>query len=104
MYIEDKSQLIEKYKSKVTFSHHIKQHILIALESVYITIALGNRFTKANYSKTRLKRPLKFDKKKGLNDKWMFNEGQMYCRMLPSEHSAILLTSMGSFCNTFDLH
>ena len=27
-----------------------------------------------------------------LNDKWQLNEGRKYCRMLPLEHSAILLT------------
>ena len=31
-------------------------------------------------------------KKNGLQDQLSFNEGQKYCRMLPLEHSAILLT------------
>ena len=30
--------------------------------------------------------------KKGLNDNWWLNEDQKYCRMLPLEHSAKLLT------------
>ena len=38
------------------------------------------------YSKTCLKQPLKKDK-----NKWLLNEGQKYCRMLPLEHSALLL-------------
>ena len=38
------------------------------------------------YSITCLKGPLKNRQNKGLN------EGQKYCRMLPLEHSAILLT------------
>ena len=29
---------------------------------------------------------------KDLNDKWSLNEGIKYCRILPLEHSAILLT------------
>ena len=36
---------------------------------------------------------------KGLNEKWLLNKGQKYCRMLPLEHSAI-----EAFCNTFDMH
>ena len=44
------------------------------------------------YSKTCLERPLKKRLDKDLNDKWLVNEGQRYCRMLPLEHSAILLT------------
>ena len=44
------------------------------------------------YSKTCLKRPLKNRQNKDLNDKWWHNEGRKYCRMLPLEHSAILLT------------
>ena len=44
------------------------------------------------YSKTCLKQPLKNRQNKDLNDKWKLNVGQKYCRMLPLEHSAILLT------------
>ena len=29
---------------------------------------------------------------KALNDKWWLNEGRKYCRILPLEHPAILLT------------
>ena len=36
--------------------------------------------------------PLKNRQNKDLYDKWYLNEGQKYCRMLPLEHSAILLT------------
>ena len=42
--------------------------------------------------KTCLKRPVKNRQNRGLNKKWEPNEGQMNCRMLPLEHSAILLT------------
>ena len=48
--------------------------------------------TGSRYSKTCLKRPLKNRQNKGLCGKWKLNEGRMYCRMLPLEHSAILLT------------
>ena len=34
----------------------------------------------------------KIEKNKDLNDNWKLNEGQKYCRMLPLEHFAILLT------------
>ena len=44
------------------------------------------------YSKTCLEWPLKNRQNKDLNDKWLLNEGQKYYRMLPLEHSAILLT------------
>ena len=44
------------------------------------------------YSKTCLKQPLKNRLNKDHNDKWWLNEGRKYCRMLPLEHSAILLT------------
>ena len=44
------------------------------------------------YSKTCLKWPLKNRQNRDLNDKWQPNTGQKYCRMLPLEHSAILLT------------
>ena len=44
------------------------------------------------YSKPCVKRPLENRQKKDLNDKWLLNEGREYCRMLPLEHSAILLT------------
>ena len=42
--------------------------------------------TQLIYNKTCVKRPLKNRQNKDLN------EGQKYCRMLPLEHSAILLT------------
>ena len=44
------------------------------------------------YSKPCLKQPLKNRQNKDLNDKLKLNEGQKYSRMLPLEHSAILLT------------
>ena len=44
------------------------------------------------YSKTRLKRPLRTRQNQGHNRKRYINEGLMYSRMLPLEHSAILLT------------
>ena len=47
---------------------------------------------KVIYSKTCVKRPLKNRQNKALNDRWLLNEGRKYCRMLPLEHSAILLT------------
>ena len=45
-----------------------------------------------DYSKTCLKRPLKKKTKIGFKDRLSLNAGQKYCRMLPLEHSAILLT------------
>ena len=44
------------------------------------------------YIKTCVKWPLKNRQNKDLNEKWELNEGLKYCRMLPLEHSAILLT------------
>ena len=44
------------------------------------------------YRKTCLKRPLKNRQNTDLNDKWKLNDGRKYFRMLPLEHSAILLT------------
>ena len=44
------------------------------------------------YSKTCLKRSLKYRQNTDLNDKWKLNEGRKNCRMLQGEHSAILLT------------
>ena len=45
----------------------------------------------SNYSETCLNRPLKNRQNKGLKAMWWLNAGQKYCRMLPLEHSAILL-------------
>ena len=44
------------------------------------------------YSKTCLKRSLKKKTKIGFQDRLSLNAGQMYCRMLQGEHSAILTT------------
>ena len=44
-----------------------------------------------NTVKHALSSPSK-EKNKDLNNKWVLNEGRKYCRMLPLEHSAILLT------------
>ena len=44
------------------------------------------------YSKTCVKRSLKNRQNKGLSDKWLLDECRKYCRMLPLEQSAILLT------------
>ena len=46
------------------------------------------------YSKTCVKWPLKSRQNKGPNNNWYLNEGRKYYRMLPLEHSAILLTCM----------
>ena len=45
-----------------------------------------------NYSKTCVKRPLSKRPKIGFLDQLLHNTGQMYCRMLQSEHSEILFT------------
>ena len=47
------------------------------------------------YSKTCVKRPLPKRPKIGFQDQLSLNAGQKYCRMLPLEHSAILLTFKG---------
>ena len=44
------------------------------------------------YSRTRLKRPLKKNTKIGFQYQISLDAGQMYCRMLQGEHSAILST------------
>ena len=54
--------------------------------------ALENLHIHVLYSKTCVKWPLKNRQNKDLNDKWKLNEGRKFCRMLPLEHSAILLT------------
>ena len=43
-------------------------------------------------SKTCVKRPLSKRLKIGFQDQLSLNAGQKYCRILPLEHSAILLT------------
>ena len=42
-------------------------------------------------------RPLKNRQNKDLNDKLKLNEGRKYCKMLPTEHSAILKTCIKRF-------
>ena len=44
------------------------------------------------YSKTCVKQPLSKRQKIGFQDQLSLTAGQKYCRMLPLEHSAILLT------------
>ena len=44
------------------------------------------------YSKTCVKRPLRKRQKIGFQGQLWLNAGQKYCRMLPLEHSAVLLT------------
>ena len=46
----------------------------------------------SKYSETCHKPPLKNRQNKGLKAMWWLNAGRKYCRMLPLEHSAILLT------------
>ena len=46
------------------------------------------------YSKTCIKQPLSKRQKIGFQDQLSLNAGQMYCKMLQVEHSAILLTSI----------
>ena len=48
--------------------------------------------TKAIYSKTCLKPPLKKNTKIGFQYQFLLNAGQKYCRMLQGEPSAILST------------
>ena len=45
-----------------------------------------------DYSKTCVKQPLSKWQKIGFQDQILLNAGQKYYRMLPLEHSAILLT------------
>ena len=62
------------------------------LQEVPTSFADQRKFKIAVYSKACLKWPLKNRQNKDINDKWYLNEGRKYCRMLPLEHSAILLT------------
>ena len=48
--------------------------------------------TAKKYIKTYVKWPLSKRPKIGFQDKYCVNAGQKYCRMLPLEHSTILLT------------
>ena len=59
----------------------------------YVNVGVSRRLCHIcdKYSKTCLKRPLKIDKTKALMENGC-NKGRKYCRMLPLEHSAILLT------------
>ena len=59
--------------------------------ATYNTLYTSMNHPKIVYSKTYVKRPLKNSRNKDLNEKWLLNEGRKYCRMLPLEHSAILL-------------
>ena len=45
-----------------------------------------------SYSKTCVKQPLSKRQKIGFQDQLSLNVGQMYCRMLQGQHSAILST------------
>ena len=51
------------------------------------------------YSKTCVKWPPKNRQNKDLNDKRYLNEGRNFCRMLPLEHSVILLTCIKRYRN-----
>ena len=64
---------------------------------VKILSFLNRRLTKMQtnhciYSNTCVKQPLSKRPKIGFQDRLLLNAGQKYCRMLPLEHSAILLT------------
>ena len=52
----------------------------------------GNWKHKTEHSKTCVRQPLKITQNNVLNDEWYLNEGKLYRRMLPLEHSAIDLT------------
>ena len=49
-------------------------------------------FSETKYSKTCIKLPLSKRPKIGFQDQLSLNASQKYCRMLQSEHSAILST------------
>ena len=55
---------------------------------------LDMSFRLNQYSKICVKRPIKNRQNKELDDKSQHDEGQKYCRMLPLEHSVILLTNI----------
>ena len=65
-----------------------------SLDDMYLEdlIASGRKEFVFIYSKTYVKRPLFKILKIGFKDKLSINKAQKYCRMLPLEHSAILLT------------
>ena len=64
--------------------------LLLVIFSAVVPIAFALGFD--IYSKTCVKRPLSKRQKIGIQDQLLLNAGQKYCRMLPSEHSAIPLT------------
>ena len=68
---------------------YLTSQIPYPLNLIVNSPAIGN---KCKYSKTCVKLPLKNRQNKDLNDKLSLNAGQKYCRMLPLEHSVILLT------------
>ena len=67
-------------------SQFIKSAKILADHCIYSLSILRS------YSETCLKRPLREKTKNVFHDQLSLNEGQKYCRMLPLEHSAILLT------------
>ena len=60
----------------------------------------NSHFVSTLYSKACLKRPLKLKTKIEVSRPMSLDAGQQYCRMLPLEHSAILLTSLSSTGST----
>ena len=61
-------------------------------KNVHLTASLQKVHVGCQYSKTCLKQPLKKRQNKDFNNKRKLNEGRKDCRMLPLEHSAIILT------------
>ena len=64
--------------------------ILLTLTYMFRNACLPK--TVQHYTKTCLNRSFKSRQNKGVNGKCWLNEGHKYCRMLPFEDSAILLT------------
>ena len=55
-----------------------------------------------NTAKPVLSGHSKIDKIKIINDNWYLNEGRKYCKMLPLEHSVILLTCIKRIFGLFE--
>ena len=89
------SRVIQSMSSGKSAPGLINKCVVTILQTIGSLLAVQGKVEpslKKKYSKTCLKRPLKNRQNKDVNYKWYLNEGQKYCRMLPLEHSAILLT------------
>ena len=73
-----------KKKSHICLLNEIEEFTFFFLKFELTRLSIDNKPVLSEHSK--------IEKNNGLNEKLKFNAGRKYCRMLPSEDSAILLT------------